>query len=409
MPIKSEGWELLIKRLGIHKSGSKTRTYAEYQVFRDGNAVSGLGGFICECPGPGDNDEAGNKLRIEKGRYPLWTQFGRYRTIDYSDDTETQGLDPMPALLLRGTGNRVGILIHPAHPPKLYLSSVGCLNPSGPLRSAQSINFWDSRARVIALINDLQGYAPLAFEHKVSTRIPNATVVIDGEPTNVLADPPSAMAAMRAAAPSEPDSLPISREGAVACARWLTSNFGPKLRAAANAKPYAVKHLCAIVCQETAYKWLKWTRTYDPATILARCVFDASGDYPGTSRDAFPKNTAAFRRKYGDAFTSMLIQEANTTRRMQGYGDKSWVYKGYGIFQYDLQHIERDEAFFRNKEWYSFDACLAKCCNELDEKLASSRNDLWTAIRKYNGAGAAAQRYLENVKIFTEYCAEVTG
>lgn len=32
-----------------------------------------------------------------------------------------------------------------------------------------------------------------------------------------------------------------------------------------------------------------------------------------------------------------------------------------------------------------------------------------SAIKAYNGAGTAAERYMENVKAFTEYCEEVTG
>jgi hypothetical protein len=105
----------------------------------------------------------------------------------------------------------------------------------------------------------------------------------------------------------------------------------------------------------------------------------------------------------------MLIEEANETRRMQGWSDQQWVYKGYGLFQYDLQKIDTDEAFFKEKQWYSFDTCLAKCVSELDEKLKAKNGDLWKAVAAYNGGGAAATRYAVNVQIFTDYCAEVTG
>ena len=121
------------------------------------------------------------------------------------------------------------------------------------------------------------------------------------------------------------------------------------MSAAVLNKPYKVKHLCAIVCQETVYKWLQWIGSQSVDTIVSRAVFDASGDYPGTTRDAFPPNTAKFRSAYGDGITNMLIEEANITRRMQSYSDKDWVYKGYGLFQYDLQHIKRDESFFTQK------------------------------------------------------------
>src|SRR5262249_29003832 len=124
----------------------------------------------------------------------------------------------------------------------------------------------------------------------------NAQVVVDGEPTEPAIDHVSA-AFEAVEATSEPDSLPISKNGAIRCARWLVDNFGGELRAAVGSKPYKVKHLCAIVCQETAYKWLNWINDQTTQTIIERCVFDASGDYPGTSRTAFPRNTQAFRDK----------------------------------------------------------------------------------------------------------------
>jgi hypothetical protein len=269
------------------------------------------------------------------------------------------------------------------------------------------MNFWDSRSRTITLIDSLKNFDPGAFEHETSTHITDAWAVIDGEPTNIL--PTADFRAVAAEATPEPPSLPVSKAGALKCCHWLLDHFGAKLSGAVQGKVYRMKHLCAIICQETSYKWLKWIGQYDVETIVARCVFDASGDYPGTDRTAFPANTGAFRSTYGDAFTDMLIEEANDTRRMQGWGDKQWVYKGYGIFQYDLQNVTTDEAFFRNKLWYGFDACLDRCCKELDEKLVAQRGDLWKAIRAYNGSGPRAEQYAANVRVFTTYCGEVTG
>jgi hypothetical protein len=52
------------------------------------------------------------------------------------------------------------------------------------------------------------------------------------------------------------------------------------------------------------------------AEILGRAIGDASGDFPDTSRSAFPKGTPTFRRD-------------------------------------DLQHVRDDTAFFRDKQWYA--------------------------------------------------------
>ena len=112
---------------------------------------------------------------------------------------------------------------------------------------------------------------------------------------------------------------------------WLMENFGDKIRNACAGKAYKPKHLCAIVCQETAYKWIPWIGTQSVQAIVERAMFDASGDYPGTSHTAFPVNTKALRDKCGKPFNDMLIAEANKTQ-LQGWGDKPCVYKGYACF-----------------------------------------------------------------------------
>jgi hypothetical protein len=188
------------------------------------------------------------------------------------------------------------------------------------------------------------------------------------------------------------------------------TNFGAEMRAAVAGKAYDCSHIAAIACQETAIKWVPWIDEHPAAEIVKRCVFDASGEVPGAPRSAFPQNTAAFRARYGDAFTNMLIEEGNKTRRWQGWSDKPWVYKGYGLFQYDLQYVTTDQAFFEQKGWYDFAASLGRCCSELDKKLKlpAVGGDLWKAIRAYNGSGARAQAYADNVRAFVDFCAPVT-
>jgi hypothetical protein len=185
MQISGNGWELQITRLGIQEFAAQKRTYGAYEAYRNGSLIANLSGNVCECPGPGENNVADTSMRIQQGRYPLWTQFGdRYRSIGYST-SEAEPL-PMPGILLGDTGNRTSILIHPGHLPNLYLSSIGCLNLTGPLQADDLMNFVDSRARVVALIQDLKRFSPEVFAADVSQNIPNAWIVIDGEPMNPL-------------------------------------------------------------------------------------------------------------------------------------------------------------------------------------------------------------------------------
>ena len=43
------------------------------------------------------------------------------------------------------------------------------------------MNYWDSRKRVIAMLESLMALAPKAFEHEVITKIEDAFAVIDGD------------------------------------------------------------------------------------------------------------------------------------------------------------------------------------------------------------------------------------
>lgn len=199
--------------------------------------------------------------------------------------------------------------------------------------------------------------------------------------------------------------LPVSPAKALKAHTWLQTNFIEPIQNAIKETDYSPELVSAIFCQETAQRVLLWVDKYDATTILQRCIFDASGDFPGTSRSAFPRNAAEFHTKYGDEFTDMLISEANKMRAMpqpgdsDGYGESHYLYKGYGLFQYDLQHVITDEAFFRNKLWYSFDECLSRLIKILDRK---KKEDIWHTVKAYNGSGQNASNYADNVMKFVE-------
>src|SRR6185503_7802194 len=203
-------------------------------------------------------------------------------------------------------------------------------------------------------------------------------------------------------------SLPISKSQAYKVAEWMKGNFSNQISQAVAATPFSVDIVCGIACQETAYFWLSFIDTLSVDEVLARCVLDASGDFPGTQRSVFPRNTDRFRSRFGDEFTEMLISEANKTRQLRGFGPQRWVYKGYGIYQYDLQYVIEDEEFFREKQWYQFEQCLNRLLKELKEKF-ETHHDIWKAIRAYNGSGQSATSYANNVIQFAHYCSEVSG
>jgi hypothetical protein len=200
--------------------------------------------------------------------------------------------------------------------------------------------------------------------------------------------------------------LPMTRDQAHQFAGWIKDNFRDQIDGVLAGSPFTLDMACGIACQETGIYLLGFSHKLTPEAALGRCVFDASGDSDGTTRGAFPQNTAAFRQAMGDDLTNMLIREANETRALRGLGAAKWVYKGYGIFQFDLQNIRQDEAFFREKGWGRFDQCLSRLLSVLMRKYAAT-HDVYQAIRAYNGSGRAADNYLANVKQFVAFSAEV--
>lgn len=171
-----------IIRQSVQHSGERARTVGLYQVYHDGvlQDRSDMSGMVAEAGGPGANTPINNGKRIEARRYPLWTQQGGdYFTWNY-DDTDSVHAQRKPGFELKDTGERTEILVHPGHD---FLASVGCINPCTSLPHAdEMITYASSRRRVIALIEDIKRYAGQAFPSSNGHRIPQAFVVIDGEP-----------------------------------------------------------------------------------------------------------------------------------------------------------------------------------------------------------------------------------
>ncbi len=184
MPITGQGWEFHITRLSEQRrpSDGKRRTVGRYQIFHDGVKARGAhaSGMVAEAAGLGANRPASNGKRIEAGRYPLATQAGsKYVTLNYSESLNPR-VYPKPGLEVMKTGERAEILIHPGIG---FLASIGCINPCKSLpNAAEPIDYEASRARVIAIIADLRAYSA-KFPKQNGLAIPNAFVVIDGEPT----------------------------------------------------------------------------------------------------------------------------------------------------------------------------------------------------------------------------------
>ncbi|HVX24723.1 MAG TPA: hypothetical protein VHB70_00170 [Parafilimonas sp.] len=228
-----------------------------------------------------------------------------------------------------------------------------------------------------------------------TTNVTNTTNITTS-PATALLKPPTTI----------PHDMPLSRTQCIDCSVWMKNNFQNKIIAAVENTPFDEQLVYAIAFQETAQRWQLWMNVADASTVLERCVFDASGDFPDTSRSAFPKNKNEFEAAYGSALTQMLIDEGNKMRAMpqpgapHGFAAADYLYKGYGIFQYDLQNIKDDESFFRNKLWYSIDECLSRLLKELNAKWKAHPNDMYNTVKAYNGSGNRAEDYAQRVSQF---------
>ena len=225
-----------------------------------------------------------------------------------------------------------------------------------------------------------------------------------GNGLNIIAETSAAVQPVSSTIINAPINLdlPLTHSECIECATWLQTHFEPNFTSAVNNTPFEKELLYAIACQETACCWVNWIHDHTPDEVLARCVFDASGDANGT-RLAFPKNTAAFVEKNGQSLADMLIAEANATRALHGWAPKQWVYAGYGIFQYDIQAIVTDPDFFEKKQWYSIEVCLTKVISELQAKWRIHTGDLFNTVKAYNGTGTRADNYAKNVFQFLSW------
>lgn len=183
--MSSSGFLIHLQRVRQERRRSKAyaRTVGRYACYWDGVAIPGLEGQMVERQGPGDNTTAiGNRqdLRIRSGRYPLAVQNGtKYKTFGYHTSESHTAL-PRPGLLLLDTQQRSAILIHPGMD---YVWSVGCLNPgSGLVNASSGVVFTDSRRRVMSLIDEMRTRMGARFPRAGGTRIPDAAILIEGEP-----------------------------------------------------------------------------------------------------------------------------------------------------------------------------------------------------------------------------------
>lgn len=154
---------------------------------------------------------------------------------------------------------------------------------------------------------------------------------------------------------------------------WFKKQFGAQIESALGGTPFGIHLVAAIGFQETGYLWRKLIGTLAPAEILKVCVGDT---FDAPNRDAFPQTKAdLLRAALGPdmfavaraALEAIAKYDDTYARVARSYPNK--FCHGFGIFQYDIQFFRDDPDFFLARQWYDFDACMAKLVTELQEAL----------------------------------------
>ena len=154
---------------------------------------------------------------------------------------------------------------------------------------------------------------------------------------------------------------------------WFKKTFGKQIIDKFSDSPFTLDFITAIACQETGYVWTKLKKDgLSTDEILDLCVGDTL-DYP--KRRAFPRNKAALLSRSGGKKMFEIAHEylGAMAEHISGYKNvskrASKFCRGYGIFQYDLQHFKSDPEYFLEKKWGDFGEVLIKLEEELEQAL----------------------------------------
>ena len=183
---ENNGWEFHIVRKSEQRRASdgKRRTVGEYQIFHDGvkQEGAGLSGTVAETRGSAPTNLLATIAASRKDATPCSLRTARNMSRSATRIRRSTFAKPKPGLELKETGQRAkrSPLSTPA---KVFSRASADINPCTSLPdAAEMIDFVPSRKRVIAIINDLKAYVGDTFPTTNGKRIPNAFVVIDGEP-----------------------------------------------------------------------------------------------------------------------------------------------------------------------------------------------------------------------------------
>ena len=160
---------------------------------------------------------------------------------------------------------------------------------------------------------------------------------------------------------------------------WFKQTFQATISAALAGSPFSVDLLTAIAAQETGQVWRPLRDTLPVDEVLQICVGDTLDADKG--RKAFPKTKADLIAvpNGGQMFTiahQALVAMAAHVPAFAAVAKRPDKFcHGFGIFQVDLQFFKVDPDYFLQQRWHRFDACLARCLQELKDAAKRAHLD----------------------------------
>lgn len=155
--------------------------------------------------------------------------------------------------------------------------------------------------------------------------------------------------------------------------KWFKTEFGEEINTALSATPFSLDMLAAIAMQETYYIWGDLYKRLPKSEVLKLCVGDTL-DAP--NRSAFPINKKQLLNEPNGEEVFAIAREAleELAKYFSRYNEvakfnPNKFCHGFGIFQYDIQHVRINPNYFLNKDWYVFEKCLFVCIHELKSSL----------------------------------------
>jgi hypothetical protein len=154
--------------------------------------------------------------------------------------------------------------------------------------------------------------------------------------------------------------------------RWFKQTFKDRIEPVLQGTPFTLDMLTALACQETGEVWpILRTKDLSVERILELCVGDT---YDATSKDprtVFPTTRDELVHEPNGQQMFEIARQAlvDMAQYIPGYqstlSNPDKFCHGFGIFQYDIQFFKDEPDYFLSKRYADFDACLAKCMEEL--------------------------------------------